>query len=348
MSFSPSASETFTPAASSPTSFPPHAIQLLEYIDRSDPSSPAIASLVSSAPPIVSISLETPKSKPSASSFNATHRKGQTGMNGGRWTEKEHHSFLAGLRLYGREWKKVAGKIKTRTSAQIRSHAQKHFAKLMRDGEMRERCGLVMSIPGPVNYFSDGGSSIAQNSGDDDDNPPVPSREQLVRARSTGQAKRSADIAIAPMGSATGGRYNPTAGTTKKRSRSRRASFDNHLGMDSPVSTYPCKLFKRTNGTTRVKLLPSQEELLAKTSPNLRHRLSCLIDAELCALQVLSCYAMLQQHDHVSAPPLSVKRQHKHRKMATATASAAGSATASLLGLSLLSTEQIRPASSIY
>ncbi|EGZ17910.1 hypothetical protein PHYSODRAFT_373030, partial [Phytophthora sojae] len=53
-------------------------------------------------------------------------------MNGGRWTEQEHQSFLAGLRLYGREWKKVAAKIKTRTSAQIRSHAQKYFAKLAR------------------------------------------------------------------------------------------------------------------------------------------------------------------------------------------------------------------------
>lgn len=32
--------------------------------------------------------------------------------------------------MYGREWKRVAADIKTRTSAQIRSHAQKYFAKL--------------------------------------------------------------------------------------------------------------------------------------------------------------------------------------------------------------------------
>ena len=51
----------------------------------------------------------------------------------GRWSRSEHEAFLDGLKIYGREWKKVAKKIPTRTSAQIRSHAQKYFAKLARD-----------------------------------------------------------------------------------------------------------------------------------------------------------------------------------------------------------------------
>ena len=34
--------------------------------------------------------------------------------------------FVA-LRLYGKEWKKVENHIKTRSGAQIRSHAQKFF-----------------------------------------------------------------------------------------------------------------------------------------------------------------------------------------------------------------------------
>lgn len=53
----------------------------------------------------------------------------------GRWTKKEHEAFLEGLNIYGREWKKVALRISTRTSAQIRSHAQKYFSKLARDEE---------------------------------------------------------------------------------------------------------------------------------------------------------------------------------------------------------------------
>lgn len=59
--------------------------------------------------------------------------KTTSGINGGRWTQKEHEDFLVGLEKYGREWKKVASHISTRTSAQIRSHAQKYFAKLNKD-----------------------------------------------------------------------------------------------------------------------------------------------------------------------------------------------------------------------
>ncbi|KAG6962023.1 hypothetical protein JG688_00008815 [Phytophthora aleatoria] len=252
-------------------------------------------------------------------------------MNGGRWTEQEHQSFLAGLRLYGREWKKVAAKIKTRTSAQIRSHAQKYFAKLARDDEMRKHSGLSMVMSGPVGYFSDGGSSVAQNSGDDD-----------------GQAKGTAAILIAPMGSAVNGLYNQTAGATKKRSRTAVTGFEDQLGLSSAPSRYPYKLQKRTSEAARVEYLPSQEELLAKASPNLRHRLSSLIEAELCALQVLSCYAMLQQQDQISVPRQKAKRQGRPGKLATVTTTAAGSATASSLGLSMLSTEQILSTSSIY
>ncbi|GMI56565.1 hypothetical protein ScalyP_jg11962 [Parmales sp. scaly parma] len=48
----------------------------------------------------------------------------------GRWTSEEHALFVQGLSLYGRDWRKVANNIKTRTNAQIRSHAQKYFSKL--------------------------------------------------------------------------------------------------------------------------------------------------------------------------------------------------------------------------
>lgn len=48
----------------------------------------------------------------------------------GRWTKEEHEAFLAALQKYGKEWKKVAAKVKTRTVVQTRTHAQKYFQKL--------------------------------------------------------------------------------------------------------------------------------------------------------------------------------------------------------------------------
>jgi len=51
----------------------------------------------------------------------------KTKKSAGRWTSEEHNHFLHGLKLYGREWKLVANCIPTRTSSQIRSHAQKYL-----------------------------------------------------------------------------------------------------------------------------------------------------------------------------------------------------------------------------
>ena len=50
----------------------------------------------------------------------------------GRWTREEHEAFLSGLQQYGKEWKKVAAKVKTRTVVQTRTHAQKYFQKLQK------------------------------------------------------------------------------------------------------------------------------------------------------------------------------------------------------------------------
>ncbi|OQR92021.1 hypothetical protein ACHHYP_04136 [Achlya hypogyna] len=155
------------------------------------------------------------------------------GMNGGRWTDEEHESFLQGLHLYGREWKRVASKIKTRTSAQIRSHAQKYFAKLAKDAEM----GLGGEKPeNPVSMS------------DEDDASTVPSEAE------------------------TEGETSPSR---KKRSDS----------TDSAI-------------------IPTQEELLSTVvSPVLRERVSTLVDAEVCALQVLSWYAASASVTNAKVPP---------------------------------------------
>lgn len=51
----------------------------------------------------------------------------------GRWTKEEHKKFVEGIRLYGKNWKKVEDHIGSRSGAQIRSHAQKFFNRLEKE-----------------------------------------------------------------------------------------------------------------------------------------------------------------------------------------------------------------------
>jgi len=61
---------------------------------------------------------------------NTPGRLVETGQeHTGRWTHEEHEAFLIGYKMHGKEWKKVAAKVKTRTVVQTRTHAQKYFQK---------------------------------------------------------------------------------------------------------------------------------------------------------------------------------------------------------------------------
>jgi SHAQKYF class myb-like DNA-binding protein len=51
-------------------------------------------------------------------------------LKSGRWSEEEHQKFIEGILEFGNEWKKVQKIIKTRTSTQARSHAQKFFLRI--------------------------------------------------------------------------------------------------------------------------------------------------------------------------------------------------------------------------
>jgi MYB-related transcription factor LHY len=56
--------------------------------------------------------------------------KGKTITKEGRWSKEENDKFLEGIILYGTNWKKIKALVKTRTSIQICSHAQKFFSRM--------------------------------------------------------------------------------------------------------------------------------------------------------------------------------------------------------------------------
>ena len=48
----------------------------------------------------------------------------------GRWKEDEHKRFIEAIIKYGNDWKQVQKHVRTRSSTQARSHAQKFFVKI--------------------------------------------------------------------------------------------------------------------------------------------------------------------------------------------------------------------------
>jgi len=89
--------------------------------------------------------------------------------NAGRWTPEEHDLFMKGLELHGREWKKIASMIKSRTVVQIRTHAQKYFQKLARNEGRSEPPSSSGSMGPRKSHRTNGRGGGDDEYGDDGD-----------------------------------------------------------------------------------------------------------------------------------------------------------------------------------
>lgn len=77
--------------------------------------------------------------------------KGSASYSSGRWTQEEIERFNEGLKTIGDDWPKLRDFIQTRSSNQIRSHAQKHYErmkrreikKLKKSGELGKKIFLI-------------------------------------------------------------------------------------------------------------------------------------------------------------------------------------------------------------
>jgi SHAQKYF class myb-like DNA-binding protein len=71
------------------------------------------------------------KSKPQNNNNNKNDDNNNKIYSKGRWSKEERQQFALSLKEYGPDWKKISNIIKTRSSNQIISHAQKFLPKLV-------------------------------------------------------------------------------------------------------------------------------------------------------------------------------------------------------------------------
>ncbi|TYZ60254.1 hypothetical protein PybrP1_008485 [[Pythium] brassicae (nom. inval.)] len=74
-------------------------------------------------------SLHPSSSTGATTTMSSSSQSAPPHSKGGRWTGDEHAAFLEGIRLYGKDWRRVAQVVGSRSAVQTRTHAQKYLLK---------------------------------------------------------------------------------------------------------------------------------------------------------------------------------------------------------------------------
>lgn len=131
--------ESETVSANMTLSNPPIQQDVIDYRDGSPNTTPSIESPSKGTKRKSRMDVSSPSVDSSTINDSVVESDTNSAVekSTGRWTIQEHEAFVRGLSLYGREWKRVAQIIPTRTAAQVRSHAQKYFQHL-EQGQQRQ------------------------------------------------------------------------------------------------------------------------------------------------------------------------------------------------------------------
>lgn len=131
----------------------------------------------------------------SSSSSSSTATDGVRGVDGadasipkkcGRWTDEEHKIFVRGLRKHGKNWSVISQMVRTRTTVQVRTHAQKYFIKQQRAGlDPMEGVGRGAEDPNAV-LPQPGAGVAAQSRSKSTSDPEKRPRKQAQRRPRSG------------------------------------------------------------------------------------------------------------------------------------------------------------------
>lgn len=97
------------------------------YLDPSGMALPGLSSFSTATAAVSTTSSEEDPSKKVRKPYTITKSRES-------WTEPEHDKFLEALQLFDRDWKKIEAFVGSKTVIQIRSHAQKYFLKVQKNG----------------------------------------------------------------------------------------------------------------------------------------------------------------------------------------------------------------------